>query len=115
MKITKSILAQIIKEELDHFNESEIPAAVPAAAPEEVDSPVPDLDQTKTDLQKAARATTSSKLAQQIGDLVPHEVKAQNFLRALMAVMQEPGNQAPARVLTFLQRALEQAQAKVKR
>ena len=111
MKITKSILAQIIKEELDHFNESEIPAA----APEEVDSPVPDLDQTKTDLQKAARATTSSKLAQQIGDLVPHEVKAQNFLRALMAVMQEPGNQAPARVLTFLQRALEQAQAKVKR
>jgi len=109
MKITKSILAQIIKEELDHFNESEIPAA----APKEVDSP--DLDQSKTDLQKATRATTSSKLAQQIGDLVPHEVKAQNFLRALMAVMQEPGNQAPARVLTFLQRALEQAQAKVKR
>ncbi len=109
MKITKSILAQIIKEELDHFNESEIAAAAPEEAV------AADLDQSKTDLQKATRATTSSKLAQQIGDLAPHEVKAQNFLRALAAVMQEPGNQSDARVLTFLQRALEQAQAKVKR
>jgi hypothetical protein len=108
MKITKSILAQIIKEELDHFNESEIAAA----APEEAGAA--DLDQSKTDLQKDTRAISSSKLAQDIGNLATVEVKAQNYLRAIAQVLQAPGDQSDARVLKFLDNALKQTQAKVK-
>ena len=99
MKITKSILAQIIKEEMEELQHEGV---------------LDKLKGGKSALQKAYRAATGSQRAQDAGNLAAAEVDVAQALEDILKLLQEPGNQTVGTVRPLVSKLLDQVRRQVK-
>ena len=99
MKITKSILAQIIKEEIEELQQEGV---------------LDTLRGGKAALQKAYRGVTGSQRAQDAGNLAAAEVPIVQALEDILKLLQNPGNQSAGTVRPLVSRLLAQVQGQVK-
>jgi hypothetical protein len=99
MKITKSILAQIIKEEIEELQQEGV---------------LDTLRGGKAALQKKFRAVTGGQRAAGAGKLAAAEVDVAAALEEIHALLEKPGNQAAGVVKNLVRILLDRVKGQVK-